>query len=328
MAPESTAPEIESLSFSVDEEMAGQRLDLSLAQLSGLPRSQIQRWITAGRVRVDGQEVRRGNRTLLGGQRIDAVPPEVTPARIDPEAIPLQILYEDSDLIVIDKAAGMVVHPAPGHAGGTLVNALLHHCGDLAGIGGVLRPGIVHRLDRGTSGVMVAAKNDFAHVALSEQFQAHSIERIYLAFVRGVPAASEGRVDRPVGRHPRDRKRMSVQSSARARGGDDTLELCCENAIRRRLNADLAQGAARDRVAPIRSACTWPASGHPRSSGIRVYGRARARHASGVTRLARPALHAAVLGFDHPRSKQCMRFEAPLADDLEALLAELRALEQ
>jgi 23S rRNA pseudouridine1911/1915/1917 synthase len=216
----------------------------------------------------------------------------------------------------------MVVHPAPGHSGGTLVNALLHHCQDLAGVGGVLRPGIVHRLDRGTSGVMVAAKNDLAHAALSAQFHDHSIERIYLTFVRGVPGASEGRVERPIGRHPRDRKRMSVKSRAgRAsatrfrvlerfvEAGQAWLEIYPETGRTHQIRVHLASIGL-----PI--------------FGDTVYGRERARPARGVTRLARPARHAGVLGFEHPRSGERLRFESPMPEDLTMLLAELRTLER
>jgi 23S rRNA pseudouridine1911/1915/1917 synthase len=322
MSSDVNEAESEALSFRVTDEMAGQRLDASLAQLSGLPRSQIQRWIEEGRVRVDGDEVRRGKKTLSGGEWIEAEPPEIVEARVEAEEIALSVLYEDSDLIVIDKAAGMVVHPAPGHPSGTLVNALLHHCEDLAGVGGVLRPGIVHRLDRGTSGVMVAAKNDLAHAALSGQFQNHSIERIYLAFVRGVPRADQGRVEQPIGRHPRDRKRMSIKSRVgRAaatrfrvlerfvKGGQAWLEIRPETGRTHQIRVHLASIGL-----PI--------------FGDTVYGRERAKHARGVTRLDRPALHAAVLGFEHPRSGETMRFEAPLPDDLQTLLGELRALEQ
>ena len=147
---------------------------------------------------------------------------------------------------MVDKPAGLVVHPAPGHPGGTLVNALLHHCGDLAGIGGVLRPGIVHRLDRGTSGVMVVAKNDAAHASLAAQFHDHSVERVYLALVRGTPAAPSGRVERPIGRHPRDRKRMTVEGAAARRGRDGVARA---RALRR-AGPRAPRGAARDRAHP------------------------------------------------------------------------------
>jgi 23S rRNA pseudouridine1911/1915/1917 synthase len=199
------------LEFSVDEASAGSRVDSVLAKLTGQSRSQIRRWIDADRVQVAGAQV-RASRVLQLGENIEALPIEPVAMDVSPEPIPLVVLFEDTDLIVVDKAAGLVVHPGPGHPSGTLVNALLHQCGDLAGIGGVLRPGIVHRLDRGTSGVMVVAKSDAAHVGLSRQFAAHSIERLYHCFVRGLPGVDSGRVDQPIGRHPRDRKRMSVAS--------------------------------------------------------------------------------------------------------------------
>jgi len=198
-------------SFIVGEADAGERVDQALAAITGISRSQARRWIDDGLVRLNDRGCRPSQRVQLG-DALEAEPPEALPSPLLPEPIALAILWEDADLLVLDKPAGLVVHPAPGHASGTLVNALLHHCADLAGVGGVLRPGIVHRLDQGTSGVLVVAKNDSAHRALAEQFRDHSIERVYRALVRGVPVESAGRVDRPIGRHPRERKRLSVQA--------------------------------------------------------------------------------------------------------------------
>jgi 23S rRNA pseudouridine1911/1915/1917 synthase len=175
----------------VAEADAGQRLDRVAASLLGVPRAQIQRWLAAGNLTLNGKSS-RASAKVRAGDAIEANPPEPTESTVAAEAMPLQILYEDEALVVVDKPAGLVVHPAPGHPTGTLVNGLLHHCGDLAGVGGVLRPGIVHRLDRGTSGVMVVAKHDVAHVSLSEQFQLHSVERVYQAWVRTVPSMDEG----------------------------------------------------------------------------------------------------------------------------------------
>jgi 23S rRNA pseudouridine1911/1915/1917 synthase len=301
---------VTALSYVVDESDAGQRLDQELAALAGISRSQARRWIDEGRVRVDGAPGRASQHVATGAV-LEAVVPAPAPSPLAAEAIPLAILYEDEDLIVIDKPAGLVVHPAPGHAGGTLVNALLHHCGDLSGVGGVLRPGIVHRLDRGTSGVLVAAKHDAAHQSLARQFQEHSIEREYRAFVRGLPASDAGRVDRPLGRHPTDRKRISVA----ARG--TTREAHTAWRVLRRFPASgitlLAVHPETGRTHQIRvhlASAGLPILGDP------VYGRqARATH-----RLARPGLHAAVLGFTHPTSGARMRFEAPLPADLAELL--------
>jgi len=295
----------------VGEDDAGQRLDVVVATLADVTRSQARRWIEASRVRVAEGPVRPSQR-VQAGDVIEADPPEPIPSRLVPEPIELAVLYEDADVIVVDKPAGMVVHPAPGHASGTLVNALLHHCGDLAGVGGVLRPGIVHRLDRGTSGVMVAAKHDAAHTQLSAQFRDHTIEREYRALVRGVPRADEGRVDRAIGRHRTERKRMSVRTDA----------------------GRVARTVWRVLRRFPKSGCTWLAV-HPETGrthqirvhlasvglpivGDPVYGR---RGASRGPRLDRPALHAARLGFTHPGSGERMVFEAPLPADLEALLA-------
>lgn len=302
------------LQWVVGEDEADQRLDQVLAGLAGVTRAQARRWIDGDRVRLDGKPV-RASRKLLAGSRIEADPPDPIEAGVAAEPIALEVLFEDGDLIVIDKPAGLVVHPAPGHPSGTLVNALLHHCRDLSGIGGVLRPGIVHRLDRGTSGVMVAAKSDAAHTALAEQFQDHSIERVYRALVVGTPGADEGRVDRPIGRHPRDRKKMSV----RTRSGREAHTAW--RMLRRFRRAGLSWLEVRPetgRTHQIRVHLS--AAGMP-LVGDTVYGRGGRR--GRAARLDRPALHAAVLGFSHPRSGERLRFEAPPPADLSDLLARL-----
>ena len=297
----------------MDESLAGQRLDQVLAQLAGVPRAQAQRWIEAGRVALDGARARASQRVATGAE-IAVDPPEPTPLEARPEAIPLAVLYEDADLIVIDKPAGLVVHPAPGHASGTLVNALLHHCRDLAGIGGVLRPGIVHRLDRGTSGVLVVAKNDAAHVALAAQFKDHSIERVYTALVRGVPGADTGSAVRAIGRHPVDRKRMSVRTKS-GRAAETHWRVV--QRFPKSSVALLEVRPATGRTHQIRvhlSSAGLPIVGDP------VYGKGGESFG-----LARPALHAAVLGFTHPSSGERLRFEAPLpADFADALAAVAR----
>jgi len=298
------------LELLVGEDEAGLRLDQALASLAGVTRAQARRWIDEGRTRLDGRSARAAQR-VAAGERIEAEPPEVAPARVAAEPIALAVLYEDRDLIVVDKPAGLVVHPAPGHPGGTLVNALLHHCGDLAGIGGVLRPGIVHRLDRGTSGVLVAAKSDAAHTSLAAQFHDHSVERVYLAIVRGAPAGESGRATRPIGRHPRDRKRMSTQTGAGRRAvtvwrvrerfaarGYALLEVRPETGRTHQIRVHLA-------------ASGLPIAGDP------VYGRAR----RGELPIERPALHAALLGFTHPRSGERLRFEAAPPADFRGALA-------
>jgi len=302
------------VTFLVGENEAGARLDLALASLAELSRSQARRWIDEGRVRVNDQTAAASRKVRLG-DLVEATPPELRESPLEPEPIDLVVLYEDPDLVVVDKPAGMVVHPAPGHARGTLVNALLHHCRDLAGVGGTLRPGIVHRLDRGTSGVLVVAKHDEAHRVLARQFHDHSIERVYRALVRGVPGADKGRIDRAIGRHQRDRKRMSVVT----RRGREACTLWC---VARRFPASgrswLEVRPETGRTHQIRvhlASIGLPIVGDP------VYGR-RGR-GDDDTRLDRPALHAEVLAFDHPRSGARMRFEAAVPEDLAEFLARL-----
>jgi 23S rRNA pseudouridine1911/1915/1917 synthase len=300
------------LEFVADESSAGTRIDSALAELSGVSRAQVRRWIDAGVVKVAGAAV-RPSRRLAVGETIEARPMQPVEMSLVAEAIELDVLFEDADLIVIDKAAGMVVHPAPGHPRGTLVNALLHHCGDLAGIGGVLRPGIVHRLDRGTSGVLVAAKNDATHQGLSRQFADHAIDRVYRTFVRALPGADSGRIDRAIGRHPRDRKRMSVQSRSGRPSITNWLVACRYPSA---MTSELEIRPETGRTHQIR--VHLAAAGLPLVGDV-VYGRARGQAAA----LGRPALHAEVLGFDHPTTGERMRFEASLPEDLTDLVASL-----
>jgi len=305
------------LKIIIAESEDGQRVDSALAALAGISRSQAQRWIESDLVRVNGRSPRASSRVHCGDS-LEATPAEPESSSVAPEAIPLSVLYEDDDLIVVDKPAGLVVHPSPGHPGGTLVNALLHHCGNLAGVGGVLRPGIVHRLDQGTSGVMVAAKNDAAHRGLSEQFHDHSIEREYRALVRALPGADTGRVDQPIGRHPRDRKRMSVHSR---RGREASTVWRVVRRFRVTGRSWLAVLPESGRTHQIRvhlASAGMPVVSDP------VYGRSRRE----ALALDHPALHARILGFDHPRTGERLRFEAPLPDDLEQLIASLEAREE
>lgn len=292
------------------------RIDAALAKLAGISRSQAQRWIDADQVRVNGSPCRASQRVATGDQ-VRATNPDPLKSELVAESIPLEIVYEDSDLIVIDKRAGMVVHPAPGHSTGTLVNALLHHCDDLAGVGGVARPGIVHRLDRGTSGILVVAKTDAAHGHLAEQFHDHSIERVYLAVVRGTPRADEGRVDLPIGRHPKDRKRMSVRGVA-MREAHTAWRVHRRFARSRHAQLDVMPETGRTHQIRVHLASVGlPIVGDP------VYGKSRGRAQS----IDRPALHAACLGFTHPTSNKAMRFEAPLPADFARLLESLERRE-
>ena len=302
--------------FVIGATEADQRLDSALAAIAGISRSQARRWIDDDRVRVNAKSC-RASQTVRLGDELEATPPPLVASLLEPEEMALEILYEDDELIVICKPAGMVVHPGPGHSSGTLVNALLHHCRDLAGIGGVERPGIVHRLDQGTSGVIVAAKTDDAHRHLAEQFHQHTVERAYRAVVRGVPRADEGKVDRSIGRHPRDRKRMSVRGTA-SREARTVWRVAQRFPKSQRALLDVFPETGRTHQIRVHLASV----GLPIVGDI-VYSRSRGRDRD----LGRPALHAATLGFVHPRSGERMRFEAPVPGDLVALLANLERRE-
>ena len=297
---------------------AGQRLDHFLARrLPQLSRSQIQRLIRQGRVQIDGARP-KPSLVVWDGLSADVSVPPPEPLDLVPEALPLSILYDDESLVVIDKPAGMVVHPAAGHRHGTMVHALLHHVGGLSGIGGRERPGIVHRLDRGTSGVMIIAKTDAAHRALTQQFHDRQVEKEYLALVWGKVSADLA-IEKPIGRHPTHRQKMST----RARRG--------RTAITRVVDAEPIDGVTLVRVA-IATGRTHQIrvhladAGHP-VAGDSLYGGVRRRlpaRLAAIGRLERPFLHAARLQFVHPENSRRMTFEAPLPHDLTDVLATLR----
>lgn len=309
--------------FTVAAGEEGQRLDLFLTQKEpSLSRSRIQKAIDEGDVLVNGGKVRAG-RKIKAGDVVALALPEAKPSGVLPEAIDLKILYEDESLLVVDKPAGMVVHPAAGHAGGTLVNALLHHCRDLSGIGGVLRPGIVHRLDRDTSGLMVVAKTDEAHRSLAAQFKRHEVQKSYQALVYGEPKKSGGRIESAVGRHPSDRKKMSTRSR-RGRNAVSVWRVREGYGVAALLSVDIETG----RTHQIRVHLTE--LGHP-VVGDSVYGGAgRIRTVDDAPARARmkaqgrQALHAWRLGFTHPVTGEKMQFVSPLPDDIAGLCAFLR----
>jgi 23S rRNA pseudouridine1911/1915/1917 synthase len=309
-------------SLAVDEAGAGERLDRWLAGvMPDLSRARLQAIITAGGVLVDGR-VARASLRLKRGQAISVRLPAPQPAGPLPEDIPLSVVYEDSHLLVVDKPAGLVVHPGAGRATGTLVNALLHRVRDLSGIGGVVRPGIVHRLDRGTSGLLVVAKDDASHLALSRQFSGRTVEKEYLAVVLGVPRAAEGTIDVPIGRDPVHRKRMSARAprGRAARSTYRVLETLDGAAL---LRVRIATG----RTHQIRvhlAAVGHPVAGDPTSGGQRRPVSRRPEARAALEALSRPALHAAHLAFSHPASGERVSFSSPLPADLEALLAALR----
>ncbi len=271
-------------------------------------RARFQSLIEAGQVRLEGKPSRASVR-LKAGQDVEVEIPDPEPAAPAAEAIPLSVVFEDPRLIVLDKPAGLVVHPGAGTRSGTLVNALLHHVQDLSGIGGVLRPGIVHRLDRGTSGLLVVAKDDEAHRALSRQFAGRSVEKEYLALVVGVPARREGTIDAPIARHPVQRQRMTVREGGRAARSDYRV-------------VEALRGAALVRVR-IHTGRTHQIRVHLRSIGHPVaadptYG------GKALGGLDRPALHAARLAFTHPATGERLVFESPLPADMRAAVESLR----
>jgi 23S rRNA pseudouridine1911/1915/1917 synthase len=334
--PDTEVPSVDVCRIGVADGQAGERLDRFLAQaLPDLSRSRLQQLIAKGGITREGQTIGDANTRVKPGETYEIAVPTPAPASPLGQDIPLAIVYEDSDLIVIDKPAGLVVHPAAGNPDGTLVNALIAHCGpSLAGIGGEARPGIVHRLDKDTSGLLVAAKNDRAMRSLAKQFAAHATERAYNAIVWGGLRQGDGLVEGDIGRNPFDRKRMAV---LRGRGkpartryrtierfGDPT------RAFASLLECRLETG----RTHQIRVHLTH--IGHP-LIGDPTYGRAHkpprpkteieARAFAAAADFPRQALHAWLLGFQHPTTHKVMKFEAPWPADFAALVEALRRLQ-
>jgi len=297
------------------------RLDRFLVSVLALSRSQIQRLIKDGCVLVAGRTA-KSNQAVKPGQAIAIDVPELIDPAPQPEALALPIVYQDRDLIVVDKPAGMVVHPAAGHASGTLVNALLHHVDDLSGIGGEKRPGIVHRLDKGTSGLMVVAKHDKAHEELSRQFAEREVEKEYLALVWGEVMAGR-RIDAPIGRDPNNRKKMSSESARLRRTRAAVTRIVRAEHFGRMLTmTQVAIHTGRTHQIRVHlSAIGHPIVGDALYGGVhrRVPGDLRA-----VTHLDRPFLHAAHLVFQHPEDGRKMDFVSALPEDLQKVLDELR----
>jgi 23S rRNA pseudouridine1911/1915/1917 synthase len=311
-------------SFIVDEEESGERIDAFLSsRLAELSRSRIQKGIRAGDVAVDGEPATKPSRTVTGGELVTLRFSPPRPIEVLPEDIPLNIVFEDEHVVVVDKGAGMVVHPAPGHERGTLVNALLAHCTDLSGIGGVLRPGIVHRLDSGTTGLLVVAKNDEAHVALSRQLMDRTVSRVYYAVIWGEMPGARGEIDLPIGRSPRDRKKMAVvpRGGREARTKYYTLDTISPFQY---ITLKLRTG----RTHQIRVHCSH--LGHP-VLGDAVYGGRRIRKGTlskaeqdvagrALSVIDRQALHAGKLSFVHPATNETVAFEAPFPLDFRSVL--------
>ncbi len=297
-------------------EAEGQRLDAYLAShpAVGLSRARLKRLIQDGAVTVGGQTV-KPSRPMRTGEAVSISMPALKPPSVEPEAIALEVFYEDGDLLVLNKPASMVVHPAGRVRSGTVVNALLHHCaGGLSGIGGVERPGIVHRLDKETSGLLVAAKTDRAHLSLTEQFAGRRVEKRYRAIVLGLLEADEGEIDKPIGRHPTDRKRMAVVEGGRE--ALTTLRVLERFDAHTHLEVALRTGRTHQIRVHLAS------EGHP-VLGDPIYGSRRGRQAGGEPLIGRQALHAWRLAFNHPVDGRRMAFEAPPPEDFEEALRRL-----
>ena len=291
-------------------EHAGVRLDAFLSADGALTRSQAARLIAEGRVRVNGKPAAKSAR-LSGGETVTVDVPQLRETALPPQDIPLDVVYEDDDVIVVNKPTGLVVHPAPGHPDGTLVNALLHHCGDsLSGIGGEKRPGIVHRIDRDTSGLIIAAKNDAAHLALSAQLKDHSLSRTYECLVTGNMKQDSGTVDAPIGRSSADRKKMAVVPTGRR--AVTHWEVVARYLGVTHLRCRLETG----RTHQIRVHMAY--IGHP-ILGDTVYGAKKP-----VPGLTGQCLHAAGLRFVHPRTGEPVELHCPLPPEFTAMLQKLQ----
>jgi 23S rRNA pseudouridine1911/1915/1917 synthase len=295
--------------YDIDPACGKKRLDIFLTEIQAdITRSYIKKLIETERVTVNGEPA-KAHYKLKEGDHVEIEVPDPEPLEVQPEAIPLTIVYEDDCLIVIDKPPGMVVHPAPGHVGGTLVNALLHHCKDLAGIGGVERPGIVHRLDKDTSGLIVAAKTDACMQSLTRQFKERDIHKVYLAFAKGTFESKTGVIDMPIGRHQTHRKKMSTRVTVgreaqtryeviRQFDGYAYLQLFPKTGRTHQLRVHLAS------------------LGHP-ILGDRLYGGTLGAR---LPQIARQALHAHRLELTHPVTESLLQLKSPLPLDMEALL--------
>ncbi len=301
-----------------------ERLDTFVSEcLPDISRSQLKKLIDSGQITLNHAQTKASNK-LRGGESIQVILPDPEPIAALPEAIPLHILYEDQDLIVIDKPAGMVVHPAAGHSHGTLVNALLHHCTDLAGIGGELRPGIVHRIDKDTSGVLVVTKNDLSHQHLATQFKDHSIKRRYLALIHGAPSDQSGIIDQPIGRHPTQRKKMSSKAKKSKRAVTHWKILKQYNINRLSLVELQLETGRTHQIRVHFTEINCPLIGDP------LYGnRSRTTAIKDmelrklIDRLPGQALHAQSLGFIHPRSGKYLEFSSEMPETLQNILTYL-----
>lgn len=298
--------------YTLTTEEKGIRIDKYITdQYPQWSRSLIQQWIKEGNIEVNGGPV-KSNYKIAVGDEIQITEPDPVPLNIEAEAIDLDIIYEDSDVLVVNKPRGMVVHPAPGNYSGTLVNALMAHCKDLSGINGVMRPGIVHRIDKDTSGLLMVAKNDLAHEHLVEQLKNKETKRRYLAIVNGVMPHDKGTIDAPIGRNPEDRQSMIVtdKNSKEAVTHFQVMERFTNHTL---VSCELETGRTHQIRVHMRY-IGFPIINDPK------YGQRKKQDFP----IDGQALHAELLGFTHPRTKEMLTFQAPLPEDMEACLEQLR----
>lgn len=302
---------VDAFIISVDAQQQGERIDKLISEFSGeLTRSAVQKLLSDGAVTIGGTAVTK-NYKVKNGDRISVLIPKAKPLDVMPQDIPLDIRYEDDDLLVVNKPKGMVVHPAAGNYDGTLVNALLYHCkGSLSGINGVIRPGIVHRIDKDTSGLLIVAKNDFSHLALAEQIKAHSFHREYQTVVYGRMNADHGTIDAPIGRHPTDRKKMAV-TQKNSKFAITHYEVVATFEGFTHLRVRLETG----RTHQIRVHMAY--IGHP-VAGDPVYGPKKV-----IGSLSGQCLHAGLIGFKHPRTRQYMEVTSELPEYFTTFLRSL-----
>ncbi|MDE5413038.1 RluA family pseudouridine synthase [Alkalihalobacterium chitinilyticum] len=300
---------MEQYEFKINEEQVSERIDKLMTTFNPeWSRTQVQQWIKDGNVTVNGDTVKTNYKVQLN-DRLELEIPEPELLEVEPEPINLDIVYEDEDVIVVNKPRGMVVHPAPGHYSGTLVNGLMYHCKDLSGINGVIRPGIVHRIDKDTSGLLMVAKNDVAHESLVEQLKAKTTKRIYKAIAHGVIAHDVGTIEAPIGRDKKDRQSMAVTEEGRDAVTHFTVLERFENFTY--VQCELETGRTHQ-IRVHMKYIGFPLAGDPK------YGPKKTLDIDGQ------ALHASVLGFVHPRTKEELVFEAPLPQEIVKLLEELR----
>lgn len=310
------------LTATIDLPRDGARLDRALGELfPEHSRSALARMIEEGRVRVDGIVRTKPSHKVAAGQQVVLEVPEAAPSGLVSQDIPITTLYEDADVVVIDKPPGIVVHPAAGHPDRTLVNALLFHVSDLSGIGGELRPGIVHRLDKDTSGVLIVAKNDAAHRALTGAWNTDAVRKEYIAVVYGTPSSDRGTIDAPIGRDPRDRKKMGVVATGRRAITDYAVTERLRHASV--LRCTLHTGRTHQIRLHLKH-LGHPIVGDPVYSGPQWRGIPDKRLQKAISTFPRQALHAERITFVHPRSGETIRVESPLPDDMRGLIDALR----